>query len=156
MAAVFNVEQKLEALRIETIRTFDVLSKYLSDRRSSLLSRLAKMKEGYDKNVQLEQAIKQLRISKDQIVSIMTSKLVGSSLYTVKQKLDKDIELRIAEKFPVDNLEFVEFRCYCDKIRKAIADIDLIQLIPEYLKREAPVLKVCKRGRGNGELWNPK
>ncbi|KAI6648900.1 Tripartite motif-containing protein [Oopsacas minuta] len=157
MAAVFNVGQKLEDLKMEIIRTFDELYQYLSDRRDSLLSRLAKMKEGHDgKNVELEAAIKQLRISKDQILATMTSNLVGGLLDTVKQTLDRNIELKIAEKVKVDNLEFIEFRCYSDKIRKTINEIDLFEIIPEYVRRENPILKVCERGRGNGELTNPK
>ncbi|KAI6648894.1 RING finger protein nhl-1 [Oopsacas minuta] len=156
MAAVFNVDQKLEDLKTEILRTFDELYQYLSDRRDSLLSRLANMKEGYDKNVELEEAIKQLRISKDQILATMTSNLVGGSLDTVKQTLDRDIEVKIAEKVKVDNLEFIEFRCYSDKIRKTINEIDLFEIIPEYVRRENPILKVCKRGRGNGELNNPR
>ncbi|KAI6649907.1 PEP-CTERM domain protein [Oopsacas minuta] len=156
MAAVFNVDQKLEALKMEIIRTFDELYQYLSDHRNSLLSRLAKMKEGHDKNVELEEAINQLRISKDQILATMTSNLVGGSLDIVKQTLDRDIELRIAEKVKVDNLEFIEFRCYSDIIRETIDEIDLFEIIPEYVRRENPILKVCKRGRGNGELHNSK
>ncbi|KAI6648899.1 T9SS C-terminal target domain-containing protein [Oopsacas minuta] len=155
MAAVFNVDQKLEDLKMEIIRTFDELYQYLSDRRDSLLSRLANMKEGYDKNVELEEAIKQLRISKDQILATMTSNLVGGALDTVKQTLDRDIEVKIAEKVKVGNLEFIEFRCYSDKIRKTINEIDLFEIIPEYVRRENPILKVCKRGRGNGELNDP-
>ncbi|KAI6648886.1 RING finger protein nhl-1 isoform X3 [Oopsacas minuta] len=156
MAAVFNVDLKLEDLKTEIFRTFDELYQYLSDRRDSLLSRLANMKEGHDKNVELEEAIKQLRISKDQILATMTSNLVGGLLDTVKQTLDRDIEVKIAEKVKVDNLEFIEFRCYPDKIRKTINEIDLFEIIPEYVRRENPILKVCKWGRGNGELNNPR
>ncbi|KAI6649913.1 NHL repeat containing protein [Oopsacas minuta] len=129
MAAVFNVDQKLEALKMEIIRTFDELYQYLSDHRNSLLSRLAKMKEGHDKNVELDEAIEQLRICKDQNLATLTSNLVGGSLDIMKQTLDRDIELRIAEKVKVDNLEFIE--------------------------RENPILRVCEWGRGNGELNNP-
>ncbi|KAI6657865.1 Serine/threonine-protein kinase PknD [Oopsacas minuta] len=156
MAAVFNVDQKLEALKMEIIRTFDELYQYLSDHRNSLLSRLAKMKEGHDKNVELEEAIKQLRICKDQNLTTMTSNLVGGLLDIMKQTLDKNIEMKMAEKVKVDNLEFIEFRCYSDKIRKTIDEIDLFEIIPEYVRRENPILKVCKRGNGNGEFHNSK
>ncbi|KAI6649867.1 PEP-CTERM sorting domain-containing protein [Oopsacas minuta] len=156
MAAVFNVDQKLEALKMEIIRTFDELYQYLSNRRNSLLSRLAKMKEGHDKNVELEEAINQLRISKNQILATMTSNLVGGLLDTMKQTLDRNIEMKMAEKVKVDNLEFIEFRCYSDKIRKTIDEIDLFEIIPEYVRRENPILKVCNFGSGNGELSNPK
>ncbi|KAI6649885.1 hypothetical protein LOD99_6434 [Oopsacas minuta] len=155
MAAVFNVDQKLEALKMEILRTFDELYQYLSDRRNSLLSRLAKMKEGHDNNVKMEEAIKQLRISKDKNLATLASNLVGGSLNTMKQTLDRDIELKIAEKVKVDNLEFIEFRCYSYKIRKTIDEIDLFEISPEYVSRENPILKVCKRGDRNGELYNP-
>ena len=41
----------------------------------------------------------------------------------------------------VENLEFVEFRCFSGKIRKAIEETDLIELIPEYVGRENPVIR---------------
>ena len=52
-------------------------------------------------------------------------------------------------------MKFVEFRCYSEKIRKAIDEIDLYQLSPEYFGRENPVLTACYRGRKNGKLNNP-
>ncbi|KAI6661347.1 Ring finger protein nhl-1 [Oopsacas minuta] len=154
MAAVFNVDQKLEALKMEIIRTFDELYQYLSDRRNSLLSRLAKMKEGHDKNVELEEAIKQLRICKDQNLTTMTSNLVGGLLDIMKQTLDRNIEMKMAEKVKVDNLEFIEFRCYSDKIRKTMDEIDLFEIIPEYVRRENPILKVCNRGNSRIQVLN--
>ena len=41
----------------------------------------------------------------------------------------------------VENLEFVEFRCFSGKIHKAIEETDLIELIPGYVGRENPVIK---------------
>ena len=52
-------------------------------------------------------------------------------------------------------MEFVGFRCHSDKIRKAIDEIDLYELSPEYVRRENPVRIACYKGRNNGELWNP-
>ena len=52
-------------------------------------------------------------------------------------------------------MKFVEFRCYSEKIRKAIDEIDLYELSPEYFGRENPVLTACYKGRKNGELNNP-
>ena len=37
------------------------------------------------------------------------------------------------------------FRCFSGKIRKAIEDTDLIELIAEYVGRENPVIKRCSR-----------
>ena len=56
----------------------------------------------------------------------------------------------------MENVEFVEFRCFSDKIRKSIGETDLIELIPEYVGRENPVLKRCRQGRGNGQFYNPR
>ena len=52
-------------------------------------------------------------------------------------------------------MEFVEFRCFSGKIRKAIEETDLIELIPEYVGRENPVIKRCSIGSGNGEFIGP-
>ena len=152
---VFNVDAKLEALKLEILRTFDELCRNLVAHRDSLLSRLARIKEGHDRNVELEEAINQLRISKDNFLATMTSNLVGASLDAIKERLDRDIETKVANKVVVENLEFVEFRCFSGKIRKAIEETDLIELIPEYVGRENPVIKRCSRSRGSGQLKNP-
>ena len=146
---VFNVDAKLEALKLEIIRTFDELCRNLVAHRDNLLSRLARIKEGHDRNVELEKAINQLRITKDNMLATMTSNLVGASLDIMKESLDRDIETKVANKVVVENLEFVEFRCFSGKIRKAIEETDLIELIPEYVGRENPVIKRCSRGSGN-------
>ena len=152
---VFNVDAKLEALKLEILRTFDELCRNLVAHRDNLLSRLAGIKEGHDKNVELEEAINQLRITKDTIQGTMISNLVGASLDAIKERLDRDIETKVANKVVVENLEFVEFRCFSGKIRKSIKETDLIELIPEYVGRENPVIKRCSIGRGNGEFINP-
>ena len=152
---VFNVDAKLEALKLEILRTFEELYRSLMERRDNLLSRIARMKEGHDRNVELEEAISLLRITKNTIQGTIVSNLVGQSLDAIKDKLDRDIELRTAEKVAVENLEFVEFRCFSGRIRKAIEETDLIELIPEYVGRENPVLKKCREGSGNGEFINP-
>ena len=152
---VFNVDAKVEALKLEILRTFDELSRNLVAHRDNLLSRLARIKEGHDGNVELEEAINQLRISKDNFLATMTSNLVGASVDAIKERLDRDIETKVANKVVVENLEFVEFRCFSGKIRKAIEETDLIELIPEYVGRENPVVKRCSRGSGNAELISP-
>ena len=153
---VFNVDAKLEALKLEILRTFDELCRNLVEHRDNLLSRLARIKEGHDRNVELEEAINQLRISKDNFQATMTSNLVGAFLDAIKERLDREIETKVANKVVVENLEFVEFRCFSGKIRKAIEETDLIELIPEYVGRENPVIKRCSEGSGNGEFHNPR
>ena len=153
---VFNVDAKLEALKLEILRTFDELSRNLVEHRDNLLSRLARIKEGHDRNVELEEAINQLRITKDTIQGTMISNLVGASLDAIKERLDRDIETKVANKVVIENLEFVEFRCFSGKIRKAIEETNLIELIPEYVGRENPVIKRCRIGSGNGVLRNPR
>ena len=153
---VFNVDAKLEALKLEILQTFDELCRNLVAHRDNLLSRLARIKEGHDRNVELEEAINQLRISKDNFIATMTSNLVGAFLDAIKERLDREIETKVANKVVVENLEFVEFSCFSGKIRKAIEETDLIELIPEYVGRENPVIKRCSSGRGNGEFINPR
>ena len=153
---VFDVDAKLEALKLEILQTFDELCRNLVAHRDNLLSRLARIKEGHDRNVELEEAINQLRITKDNMLATMSSNLVGASLDAIKERLDRDIETKVANKVAVENLEFVEFRCFSGKIRKAIEETGLIELIPEYVGRENPVIKRCSEGSGNGEFRNPR
>ncbi|KAI6657863.1 hypothetical protein LOD99_605 [Oopsacas minuta] len=148
----FNSEQKLEGLKMEIIRKFDELFAFLTEHRDSLLTRLAKMKEGYDTNLALEQAINELKIAKANAQTIMKSNLLGP----VRKVFDDQLVGLENSKVAVDNLEMVEFRCYSQKIRTAVKEIDLFEIIPEYVRRENPILKVCKRGTGNGELINPR
>ncbi|KAI6648860.1 PEP-CTERM domain protein [Oopsacas minuta] len=147
----FNAEQKLEALKMEIIRTFDELYAFLSEHRDCLLNRLAKMKEGYDTNLTLEQAINELKTAKANAQTIMKSNL----LEPMRKVFDEQLVGLENSKVAVDNLKIVEFRCYSQKIRTAVKEIDLFEISPEYVKRENPIKKVCKRGRGNGELNNP-
>ena len=152
---VFDVYAKLESLKLEIIRTFEELHKSLIERRDDLLSRLARMREVYEVNVTLDEAINQLRITTDSILGTMSSNLIGESRDEMKATLDRDIDLKLAEKVAVENLEFVEFRCCSGRIRKAIEETDLIKLIPEYVGRESPVLKRCPVGSIKGEFSNP-
>ena len=153
---VFDIDVKLEGLKFEIIRTFEDLHRSLFERRDNLLSRLARIKQGHDRNVALEEAINELKLTRDNMVGTMRSNLVGEALDKMKATLDREIESKLAEKVAVENLEFVEFRCFSDKIRKSIEETGLIELIPEYVGRENPVLKRCRRGRGNGEFANPR
>ena len=157
MAEAFNPERKLETIKIEVIRTFDELYQYLSERRNALLTRLDKIKDGYVKNVELERAIEQMRISKDHLVATMTSNLIGGPLDTFKETLDREIEMKTAEKAPIDNFEFIEFRCYSRKIYTAINEIDLYDSYKsiEYIGRENPIITACNQGDKNGMLCNP-
>ena len=87
MAEAFNPEQKLENIKMEVIRTFDELYRYLSERKHDLLTRLEMIKDGYVKNMELERAIEQMRISKDQLMATMTSSLIGGPLDVFKQTI---------------------------------------------------------------------
>ena len=155
MAEAFNPEQKLENIKMEVIQTFEVLYHYLVERRNYLLTRLDQIKDNYVKNLELERAIEQMSLSKNQLIATMTSNLIGDPLHVVNQTLDREIEMKTVEKVPIDDFEFTEFRCYSEKIRKAIGEIDLYELNPEYVGRENPVLTACYQGNENGELDNP-
>ena len=156
MAETFNPEQKLENIKMEVIQTFEVLYQYLVERRHYLLTRLDLIKDNYVKNLELERAIEQMRLTKDHIIATMTSNLIGDPLHAFNQTLDREIEMKTAEKVPIDHFEFVEFRCHSEKIHKAIDEIDFYELSPEYFGREKPVLTACHQGNKNGELNNPK
>ena len=156
MAEAFNPEQKLENIKMEVIQTFEVLYHYLVERRNYLLTRLDQIKDNYVKNLELERAIEQMSLSKNQLIATMTSNLIGDPLHVVNQTLDREIEMKTVEKVPIDDFEFTEFRCYSEKIRKAIGEIDLYELNPEYVGRENPVLTACYEGNKNGEFYNPR
>ena len=151
MATVLNSDEKLEKLKIEILRTFEELSNYLSIHKQKL-SRLIRIKEGYDKNTELSAAIEQLRSVRDSALKVMKSNLLKS----MGEDFDNRLELMEDSKVEVEVLDLISFRCYSDKIRKSIDEIDLIELIPEYVGREHPILSKCKTGSGKGEFDNPK
>ena len=155
IGGVFNAELKIEALKIQILRTFDAMFTDLMLHRDNLLALLARIMEGYDRNVGLEEAISQLRIARDNALNVMRSNILWGVLDSVREEFDAKIRAREEMRVVVENLEFVEFRCFSGKIRKAIEEIDLIELIPEYVGRENPVIKSCTKGRGNGEFRNP-
>ena len=128
MATVLNSDEKLEKLKIEILRTFEELSNYLSIHKQKLLSRLIRIKEGYDKNTELNAAIEQLRSVRDTAMKVMKSNLLES----MGEDFDNRLKLMEDSKVEVEDLDLISFRCYSDKIRKSIDEIDLIELIPEY------------------------
>ena len=78
MATILISDEKLEKLKIEILRTFEELSNYLSIHKQKLLSRLIRIKEGYDKNTELNAAIEQLRSVRDTAMKVMKSNLLES------------------------------------------------------------------------------
>ena len=144
----FNPDRKLEQMTNEVVQMFDELFQYLVGRRNILLNRLDEIRQKFRMDSDFAKAIKEVMAMKDGL----RSKLLAS--------LDKafDEEIRVYEnaKLYKENLKFVEFRCYSEKIRRAIDEIDLYELSPEYVGRENPVLTACYSGRENGELYNPQ
>ena len=145
---VFNPDRKLQDMQTCINQSFNGLIRDLNIRRNLLLGRIEQMREDYRINSDLGNAMKELRMWKDGLKSNLLRSLGD----------DFDEQLCKFENSKVDtvNLEFVAFRCYSDKIREAIDDIDLFELFPEYVGRENPVLTACYRGSENGELDNPK
>ena len=152
MATVLTSDEKLDKLKIEILRTFEDLSNYLSIHKQKLLSRLIRIKEGYDKNTELNAAIEQLRIMKNTGMKVMKSNLLES----VTKDFNDRLKVMENSKVEVEDLDLISFRCYSDKIRKSIDEIDLFELIPEYVGREHPILSKCKTGSGKGEFMNPR
>ena len=79
MATNLTSDEKLEKLKIEILTTFEELSNYLSVQKQKLLSRLIRIKEGYDKNIELNDAIEQLRSVRDTALKVMKSNLLESA-----------------------------------------------------------------------------
>ena len=77
MAMDFTSDKKLEELKIEILTTFEELSNYLSVHKQKLLSRLIRIKEGYDKNIEINDAIEQLKSAKENFLKEMKSNLLG-------------------------------------------------------------------------------
>ena len=129
MATNLTSDEKLEKLKIEILTKFEELSNYLSVHKQKLLSRLIRIKEGYEKNTELNAAIEQLRSVRDTALKVMKSNLLESA------REDFDIRLKKMEesKVEVEDLDLVSFRCYSEKICKSIDEIDLIEQIPEYV-----------------------
>ena len=148
MATVVTSGEKLEKLKIEILETFEELSNYLSVHKQKLLSRLIRIKEGYDKNTEIDSAIEQLSTA----LKVMKSNL----LEPIREDFDNRLKNMEDTKVDVEDLDFVSFRCYLDKIRKSIDEIDLIEQIPEYVGREHPIISKCKVGNGKGEFRNPR
>ena len=149
-----NFDAQFEVLYRVITQTFDELFQALNKRRHDLLSQLTAMKTAHDKNLELEEAIQQLRIAKENALAPMTSNLLNLDL--IKSSFDAETKAKEELKVSVGNLNLVEFRCCSERILKAIEETDLIELIPEYVGRENPILKSCSTGTENEEFQNPK
>ena len=155
-SAEINIDAKLDALTMTVIETFESLHLFLEERKRNLLSRIEKMKEEYGKNVQLDMAIKQLIETRDNILTTLTSNLVGDALNSVKKTLDNNIDIKKVQRIPIEKFELIEFRCFEEKIRRLITETDLIELIPQYAWRRKPSISSCRSGSETGKLHNPR
>ena len=144
----FNHDQKLKQMTDQVFQTFDELFRYLVGRRDLILDQLDKIRQIDRKNSDLTNAIKEIRIMKDGLKSNLLESL--DKAFGEKIRVFKNA--RVHE----ENLKFLGFRCHSEKIRKAIDEIDLYQICPDYVGRENPVLTACYQGGNNGELINPK
>ena len=152
MATVLTPDHKLEGLKIEILETFEELSNYLSVHKQKLLSRLIRIKEDYDKNIEINAAIEQLRSAKENDLKVIKNNLLES----IVEDFDNRSKTLENSKVEVEDLDLVSFRCYSDKIRKSIDEMDLIVHIPEYVGREHPILSKCRVGVEIGEFQNPR
>ena len=143
----FDPDRKMKELTNEVRRVFDELYHYLADRRAFLMNRLNKIRDDYGTNSDLANAIKEIVKLKDEL----RRNLIAS----VGEAFDEKIRVYKNSKVYTENLEFIGFRCHSEKIRKAINEIDLYELCPEYVGKEKPVLTTCNQGRNDGELLNP-
>ena len=145
---VFNPDRKLEQMTNEVVQMFDELIQYLVGRRNILLNRLDEIRQRFRMDSDFAKAIKEVMGMKDGLKSNL--------LASLDKAFDEEVRVYENAKLYKENLKFVEFRCYSEKIRKAIDEIDLYELSPEYFGREKPVLTACYQGNRNGELFNPK
>ena len=146
-----NIEERVESIRMEILRTFEELSIYLLAHKEKLLSRLSEMKKEFDRTVELNTAARQLITVRDNALIVMRSNLLEPR----KREFDDRLK-SIQNAMVMESPEYISFRCYSDKIRKSIDEIDLIELIPEYMEKEHPVISLCKIGSGDGEFKNPR
>ena len=128
----------MEDLKNEVILLFEELYRYLAHRRIAILTRLNKIREAYGRNKEITQTIEELKIAKE----AMKINLL-SSMGDVYDEIIRGFE---NSKVETENLEFVQFRCHSEKIRKAINEkrLDLYELSAEYVGRENSLLKACK------------
>ena len=145
---VFNPDRKLEQMTDEVVQMFDELIQYLVGRRNILLNRFDEIRQEFRMDSDFAKAIKEVMEMKDGLKSNL--------LASLDKAFDEEIRVYENAKLYKENLKFVEFRCYSEKIRKAIDEIDLYELSPEYFGRENPFLTACYRGRNNGELYHPR
>ena len=129
----------------EILQTFRELFQTLEAGKQNLLSRLSSLKSAHDKNRQLDEAIKQLRIPRDNAVNVMTSNILGEDLDPIKECFDAKIRSRGELKFPSVSMNLIEFRYPSEQILKGIEETDLIELLPEYILRENQILKMSSR-----------
>ena len=142
---VFNPDRKFEQVTNEVVQMSDELIQYLVGRRNILLNRLDEIRQEFRMDSDFSKEVME-----------MEDGLRSNLLASLDKAFDEEIRVYENAKLYKENLKFVEFRCYSEKIRKAIDEIDLYQLSTEYFGRENPVLTACYEGNENGELDDPK
>ena len=151
-----DVEAKIESLKGEILYTFEKLFLILEKRRHHLLSRLSTIKTAHNYNLELDKEMMKLRVERENAVEVLNRNLLEESLDSITASYESKIESKMRMKKPVENINFVTFRCLFGQIQKAVEETDLIESIPEYMGRENPIIKSCPLGTANGEFQNPR
>ena len=148
-----EIDAKFETLNKDIIETFDEIFHCLEKRKQELLSQLSAMRTKHDTNTQLDEAIKKLRLAKE---TLMKCPHLEEVIEPIKAGIEYNIRLREQNIVPGEDVSLMEFRCLSDQILRGIKETNLIELIPEYIGREKPILEKCPLGPGDSNLENAR
>ncbi|KAI6660453.1 RING finger protein nhl-1 [Oopsacas minuta] len=155
-----NAQEKLDEaytrLNQFILTTFQEIQRFIASRKEALLIQLEEIKEKNKQNIDLNNAIYQLEFTKESMLSSMSSNLLSTQKEQHRISITRDINELKSKRIEVLNLELLDLRCHMTKLQQEIANIQLTEVLPQYVNRTAPVIRTCKRGVGMCEVKAPR
>ena len=151
-----TLEQAYTQLEQYILTTFREIEQAIEERKEALLAQLEDIKEKNKQNIDLNKAISQLEFTRESMLSSMNSNLLTIQKEQHLASIQQDINELKSQCTPVLNLELLDLRCYKSKLQQEIANIELIEVLPQYVNRTTPIISTCKRGVGMCEVKAPR
>ena len=151
-----NLDQAYTRLKEYIIHTFQEIVGLLENRKESMLAQLEQIREKNKQNIDFNTAISQLEFTKESMLSSMSSNLLSTQKEQHRTSIQQDINVLRANRIEVMRLELLDIRYYKSKLQQEIANIELMEVLPQYIHRTTPVISTCKRGVGMCEVKAPR
>ena len=151
-----ELEQTYSRLKQYILCTFQEINIFVEKRMKAMLAQLEEIMKKNKENIDLNTAINQLEFTKESMLSNMSSNLLSAQKEQNRVSIQQQINEMRANRIEVMNLELLDIRYYKSNLQQEVANIELVEVLPQYVNRTTPVIRTCKRGVGMCEVKAPR